>query len=93
MFLDAMAIANTSTRTTANWHCTHGEKKISVKDKICLCTHMRNYDCWTCGHYTYKLKGYHPPAILTVRIIFDRRNIFRDYQYSTDNKFLLPDQK
>lgn len=31
-------------------------KIIAVKDKICLCTHMRNYNVWTCGHYTYRLK-------------------------------------
>jgi len=31
-------------------------RRVSVMDKTCLCTHMRNFDCWTCGHYTYKLK-------------------------------------
>jgi nitronate monooxygenase len=33
-----------------------GVKRISVKDKTCLCTQMRNFDCWTCGHYAYRLK-------------------------------------
>jgi len=33
-----------------------GAKKVSVRDKTCLCTHMRNFDCWTCGHYVYRLK-------------------------------------
>src|SRR3989339_452695 len=33
-----------------------GVKKISVKDKTCLCTQMRNFKLWTCGHYTYRLK-------------------------------------
>jgi nitronate monooxygenase len=33
-----------------------GEKKIRVWDKTCLCTHMRDFDLWTCGHYTYRLK-------------------------------------
>src|SRR3970282_344276 len=31
-------------------------KKVSVMDKTCLCTAMRNFDCWTCGHNTYRLK-------------------------------------
>ena len=31
-------------------------KNISVTDKTCLCTHMRNYNCWTCGSTTYRLK-------------------------------------
>jgi hypothetical protein len=30
--------------------------KVSVKDKTCLCAHMRNLDIWTCGQYTYRLK-------------------------------------
>ena len=32
------------------------QRKLAVFDKTCLCTHMRNFDCWTCGHYTYRLK-------------------------------------
>lgn len=32
------------------------DKGIKVMDKTCLCTHMRNFNCWTCGHYTYRLK-------------------------------------
>jgi len=66
-------------------------KKISVMDKICLCTHMRNYKCWTCGHYTYRLKD------TTRRLpdgsyqILSAEQVFRDYQFSTDNKIALPD--
>jgi len=67
-----------------------GERKVSVRDKTCLCTHMRNFDLWTCGHLTYKLKD------TTVRHadgsyeILSAEHVFRDYQYSTDNKILLP---
>jgi len=65
-------------------------KKIKVFDKTCLCTHMRNFDCWTCGHYTYRLKD------TTVREengdyrILSAEHVFRDYQFSTDNKVALP---
>jgi nitronate monooxygenase len=31
-------------------------QEVRIKDKTCLCSHMRNYRTWTCGHYTYKLK-------------------------------------
>ena len=67
-----------------------GARKVFVRDKTCLCTHMRNFDCWTCGAYTYKLKD------TTVRRadgsyqILSAEHIFRDYQYSTDNKLALP---
>src|SRR5574343_1123384 len=51
-----------------NGHCSYitsynrevaahpNSKNISVMDKTCLCTHMSNMNCWTCGHYTYRLK-------------------------------------
>ena len=68
-----------------------GEKNISVMDKTCLCTHMRNYKCWTCGHYTYRLKD------TTRRLpdgsyqVLSAEQVFKDYQFSTDNKIALPD--
>ncbi|NOU01773.1 MAG: nitronate monooxygenase [Gallionella sp.] len=66
------------------------EKKISVKEKTCLCTHMRNYDCWTCGHYTYRLKDTtHRNADGTYQIL-SAEHIFHDYQFSVDNKIKLP---
>ncbi|HEY0665820.1 MAG TPA: nitronate monooxygenase [Gallionella sp.] len=70
-----------------------GERRISVKEKTCLCTHMRNYDCWTCGHYTYRLKDTthrNPDGSYQV---LSAEHIFRDYQFSTDNKIALPPQK
>jgi NAD(P)H-dependent flavin oxidoreductase YrpB (nitropropane dioxygenase family) len=66
-------------------------KKISVMDKTCLCTHMRNFNCWTCGHYTYRLKD------ATRRLpdgsyqILSAEHVFRDYQFSVDQKIALPD--
>ncbi|MDO8464586.1 MAG: nitronate monooxygenase, partial [Gallionella sp.] len=69
-----------------------GARKIFVKDKICLCTHMRNYDCWTCGHYTYRLKDTtHRNADGTYQIL-TAEHIFHDYQFSTGNKVALPPQ-
>ncbi len=66
-------------------------KKISVMDKTCLCTHMRNFDCWTCGHYTYRLKDTtHKLADGSYQIL-TAEHIFHDYQYSTDHKIALPD--
>jgi len=66
-------------------------KNISVMDKTCLCTHMRNYNCWTCGSTTYRLKD-------TTRRLADgsyqelsAEHIFHDYQYSTNQQIALPD--
>ena len=65
-------------------------KKISVMDKTCLCTAMRNFDCWTCGHNTYRIKD------TTRRLpdgsyqLLSAEHVFRDYQFSVDHKIALP---
>ena len=86
----------------ANGHCQYidaynrevdahpGAKKVKVWDKTCLCTQMRNFDLWTCGHYTYRLKD-------TTRTLPDggfqlltAEHIFNDYRYSQGDAIALP---
>jgi nitronate monooxygenase len=67
-----------------------GVKKISVMEKTCMCTHMRNFDLWTCGHYTYRLKDTSRKGEDGNYQILSAEHIFHDYQYSTDNKIALP---
>ena len=68
-------------------------KRLKVMDKTCLCTHMRNFDCWTCGHYTYRLKDTtHKRADGSYQLL-DAEHVFKDYQFSTDNKVALPAQE
>ncbi|MBI4936605.1 MAG: nitronate monooxygenase [Nitrosomonadales bacterium] len=66
-------------------------KNISVMDKTCLCTHMRNFKCWTCGHYTYRLKDTTRRLADGSYQILSAEHIFHDYQFSTGNKIALPD--
>ena len=66
-------------------------KKIKVFDKTCLCTHMRNFDCWTCGHYTYRLKDTTRKDADGNYRLLSAEHVFKDYQFSTDNKIALPD--
>jgi NAD(P)H-dependent flavin oxidoreductase YrpB (nitropropane dioxygenase family) len=68
-------------------------KTLSVMDKTCLCTHMRNFNCWTCGQTTYRLKD-------TTRRLEDgsyqtlsAEHIFKDYQFSIDQKVTLPEAR
>lgn len=68
-----------------------GDKKVAVFDKTCLCTHMRNFDCWTCGQYVYRLKDTTRQNADGSYQILTAEHVFHDYQYSTDNKILLPD--
>ena len=65
-------------------------RKLKVMDKTCLCTQMRNFKLWTCGHYTYKLKDTtHKRADGSYQVL-SAEHIFHDYQFSTDNKVALP---
>jgi nitronate monooxygenase len=67
------------------------EKKIQVFDKTCLCTHMRNFKMWTCGHYTYRLKDTSHKLADGNYQLLSAEHVFKDYQFSTDNKVLLPE--
>ncbi|HJW23993.1 MAG TPA: nitronate monooxygenase [Rhodocyclaceae bacterium] len=66
-------------------------KKVKVWDKTCLCTHMRNFDLWTCGHYTYRLKDTTRKNEDGSYRILSAEHVFHDYQYSTDNLIALPE--
>ncbi|TXH81791.1 nitronate monooxygenase [Thauera aminoaromatica] len=68
-----------------------GARRVAVMDKTCLCTHMRNFDCWTCGHYTYRLKDTSRKLEDGNYEILSAEHVFKDYQFSTDNKIALPD--
>jgi nitronate monooxygenase len=65
-------------------------KKVKVMDKTCLCTHMRNFEIWTCGHYTYRLKDTSRRNEDGSYQLLSAEHIFRDYQFSTDNTIALP---
>ncbi len=65
-------------------------KKLSVQDKTCLCTHMRNFDCWTCGHYVYRLKDTSRRLPDGSYQVLTAEHVFRDYQFSVDHEVALP---
>jgi len=67
-----------------------GAKRVSVMDKTCLCTHMRNFDCWTCGHYTYRLKDTSTKNEDGSYKMLTAEQVFSDYQFSKDGKILVP---
>jgi nitronate monooxygenase len=65
-------------------------KNIVVMDKTCLCTHMRNFNCWTCGQYTYRLKDTtHKLADGSYQVL-SAEHVFKDYLLSVDNQVALP---
>jgi len=69
-----------------------GAKKVSVMDKTCLCTAMRNFDCWTCGHNTYRIKDTTRRLADGSYQLLSAEHVFRDYQFSVDHKIALPSE-
>ncbi|MRX10665.1 nitronate monooxygenase [Pseudoduganella sp. FT25W] len=69
------------------------DKNIVVMDKTCLCTHMRNFNCWTCGHYTYKLKDTSFKKPDGEYQMLTAEHVFKDYQFSTDDQIALPEKE
>ncbi len=66
------------------------EEKVRIKDKMCICTHMRKYNVWTCGHTTYRLKD---TANKNTDGIYEQptaAHIFQDYQFSTHHEIKKP---
>lgn len=69
------------------------QKTVIVMDKTCLCTHMRNFNCWTCGHYTYRLKDTTHKLDNGEYQILTAEHVFKDYQFSVDNQIALPEKE
>ena len=67
-------------------------KNIAVVDKTCLCTHMRNFNCWTCGSTTNRLKDTTRKLADGTYRTLSAEHIFKDYQFSVDNQIALPDE-
>jgi nitronate monooxygenase len=52
---------------------------------------MRNFDCWTCGHTTYRLKDTSRKQEDGSYRLLSAEHVFRDYQFSKDGKVALPE--
>lgn len=68
-----------------------GEKRITVMDKTCLCTHMRNFEIWTCGHLTWRLKDTTVQRADGSYQLLSAQHVFEDYQFSINNQIRLPE--
>ncbi len=68
-----------------------GEKRFSVKDKTCLCTHMRNFDIWTCGQTAGRLKDTSILGPDGHYQLLTAEHVFNDYLLSTNDQVRLPE--
>jgi nitronate monooxygenase len=68
-----------------------GEKHLSVKDKTCLCTHMRNFAIWTCGQTAARLKNTSRQRADGQWQLLSAEHVFNDYRWSTEGRVQLPE--
>lgn len=68
-----------------------GEKRISVQDKTCLCTQMRNFDVWTCGQSAGRLKDTSILGPDGQYQLLSAEHVFNDYLLSTEDRVRLPE--
>ncbi len=66
-------------------------QKLEVRDKMCLCYHFSKYNCYTCGHYVYRLKDTTRRAADGSYELLSAEHVFHDYQFSRDHEIKLPD--
>ena len=64
--------------------------KLPVQGKVCLCYHFSKFNCYTCGHYVYRLKDTTHRLADGRYQILTATHVFRDYQFSTGNQVALP---
>jgi nitronate monooxygenase len=69
------------------------EKRVSVMDKTCLCTHMRNFEIWTCGQLTWKLKDTSYKREDGSYQLLTAEHVFKDYQFSVGHQISLPERE
>ena len=65
-------------------------QKLPVKDKICLCYHFSRYNCWTCGHYVYRLKDTSITNADGTYQLLTAEHVFNDYLFSKEDQIVLP---
>ncbi len=61
-------------------------KKCPVEGKICLCHHFSKHNCYTCGHYVYRLKDTTTQLKDGSYMIPSAEWIFTDYQMSRNHE-------
>ncbi len=70
-----------------------GAKRFAVMDKTCLCTHMRNFDIWTCGQSAWRLKDTSLRRDDGTYQLLSAEHVFRDYQFSTGASIAMPERE
>ncbi len=76
----------------SNSHCAYLNDYYAQKptQKTCLCSHMRNFDIWTCGHNVFRLKETTLKNADGTYQELPAEHVFKDYQFSKNHQIALP---
>lgn len=66
------------------------KQKQAIREKICLCYHFSRYNCYTCGHYAYRLKDTSVREADGRYRLLPAAHVFDDYLTSVDGRIKLP---
>ncbi|MCG8375356.1 MAG: nitronate monooxygenase [Chlorobiales bacterium] len=66
------------------------DQRMQITDQTCLCTGMAKYDCWTCGDTTYRLRETTNKMSDGNWQLPSAEHVFRDYQFSEDQRIQKP---
>ena len=66
------------------------EKGLKIFDKTCLCTQMHDFNLWTCGSSTYRLKDTTNRLADGSYQMLTAEHVFKDYQFSKNDEIALP---
>ena len=66
------------------------EKGLKIFDKTCLCTQMHDFNLWTCGSSTYRLKDTTNRLADGSYQMLTAEHVFKDYQFSKNGEIALP---
>ncbi len=66
------------------------EKYPQVKEKVCLCTHMKNFKLWTCGHNVYRLKDTTNKFADGSYQLLKTEHVLQDYLHSKNYEIRKP---
>ena len=66
------------------------EKGLHIFDKTCLCTQMHDFNLWTCGSSTYRLKDTTNRLADGSYQMLTAEHVFKDYQFSKNDQIALP---
>ena len=61
---------------------------VKVDGKICLCTHMRSFRCWTWGQNVYRLKETSRCLPDGTYQLLTAKHVFYDYQFSENHEIM-----